>query len=229
MSNQQLVSIIIPAFNAEKYIADTIESALAQTYQNHEIIVVDDGSDDDTALVVKRFPQVVLIQQSNAGVGAARNTALKHARGEVIALLDADDIWLPKKLSAQFKYWADHPELEIIFSLAQNITTYLPGAPITSKFPILEAPVPSTSIFRSELLSKIGYFDSNVKVGEFADWYGKIINAKIKKGCVPELLVFRRIHGENIGIRKKNLQVEYVRVLKRKLDQAKKLNDSFVP
>jgi GT2 family glycosyltransferase len=97
-----LVSVVIPSYNRAHLIGETIESVLAQTYRPVEIIVVDDGSRDDTRAVVQRYgPEVRYLYQSNAGVSAARNTGLAAARGEFIALLDSDDIWLPWKLAAQ--------------------------------------------------------------------------------------------------------------------------------
>lgn len=96
------VSVIVPAFNSGPYIGRTLESVLAQTHRNIEVIVVDDGSEDDTADVVRRFAardkRVRLIQQENQGVAAARNRAIEHSRGEWIAPLDADDLWHPRNL-----------------------------------------------------------------------------------------------------------------------------------
>ncbi|HEY9862115.1 MAG TPA: glycosyltransferase family A protein, partial [Candidatus Obscuribacterales bacterium] len=92
-----LVSVIIPAYNAERFIARTLESVLNQTYQNIEVLVVDDGSSDRTPEIVHHFAEIdariILFHQSNAGVAAARNLAIQHAKGEFIAPLDADDIW----------------------------------------------------------------------------------------------------------------------------------------
>jgi glycosyltransferase involved in cell wall biosynthesis len=100
-----LVSVIVPAFNAATYIRQTLDSVLAQTYRTIEVIVVDDGSRDSTANIVEEFvardPRFQLIRQSNAGVGAARNTAIRKARGKYLAPLDADDLWSPEKLEAQ--------------------------------------------------------------------------------------------------------------------------------
>lgn len=100
-----LVSVIIPAFNAAAYIRQTLNSVLAQTYQEIEVIVVDDGSSDATAVIVEEFStrddRFHLVRQSNAGVGAARNTAIRKARGRYIAPLDADDLWFPQKLEKQ--------------------------------------------------------------------------------------------------------------------------------
>ena len=109
-SNQQtsdspLVSVIIPAYNAEAFIEQTLESVLSQTYRNIEVLVVDDGSKDQTAEIVKSFAQkdehVTLLQQANAGVAAARNLAIEKSRGEYIAPIDADDIWYPQNLEKQ--------------------------------------------------------------------------------------------------------------------------------
>ena len=110
-----LVSVIIPAYNSGPYLAETIESALGQTYPHREIIVVDDGSTDDTGSRVARYgAAVTYIRQEPAGVGAARNRGLAAARGEYIALLDHDDLWEPDKLAVQVAVAARHPESGLI-------------------------------------------------------------------------------------------------------------------
>jgi glycosyltransferase involved in cell wall biosynthesis len=100
-----LVSVIIPAFNAGKYIHETIESVLSQDYPHLEILVVDDGSTDNTLQIVENFkrkdPRIRIFRQDRGGVAVARNTGIRHARGEFIAPLDADDIWYPDKISSQ--------------------------------------------------------------------------------------------------------------------------------
>jgi len=105
MNTSPLVSVIIPAYNAEKYIRQTLESVLSQTYPHIEVLVVDDGSTDTTSEIVTHFvhqdQRVVLLQQANAGVAAARNLAIEKSYGEFIAPLDADDIWYPQKLEKQ--------------------------------------------------------------------------------------------------------------------------------
>jgi glycosyltransferase involved in cell wall biosynthesis len=105
VSQTPSVSVIIPAYNAEKFIAETLQSVLLQTYQSFEVIVVDDGSSDRTVEIVRAFAEIddriVLLQQKNSGVAAARNWAIREARGELIAPLDADDIWYPRNLEKQ--------------------------------------------------------------------------------------------------------------------------------
>lgn len=114
MSDRPTISVIIPAYNAAPFVGRAIESALAQTYAPLEILVVDDGSTDETALVVAQFPApVCLLRQDNAGPAAARNHGAREAKGEWLALLDADDVWLPEKLERQ-SVFADDPHVGLI-------------------------------------------------------------------------------------------------------------------
>ena len=103
MDKQPLVSIIIPAYNAAAYIREALDSALAQTYRNKEIIVIDDGSTDKTSRLLERYiktESIIYIHQGNHGLAGARNTGIKTARGKYISLLDADDLLPPLKISA---------------------------------------------------------------------------------------------------------------------------------
>lgn len=121
-----LISVIIPAYNAEKFIAKTLLSVLSQTYQNIEILVINDGSTDTTAEIVTSFAQkdsrVILLQQSNAGVAAARNLAIQKSRGEYIAPIDADDIWYPQNLEKQVESLIkSEPSVGVVYSWSLDI------------------------------------------------------------------------------------------------------------
>ncbi len=105
-------SVIIPVYNRERFIARAIESVLAQTYRDFELIVVDDGSTDATPQIAARYP-VRLLRQENRGVSAARNLGITAARGRIIAFLDSDDAWKPRKLEVQAAHFATHPECMI--------------------------------------------------------------------------------------------------------------------
>jgi glycosyltransferase involved in cell wall biosynthesis len=113
-----LISVMMPAYNAEQFIQQSIESVLDQSYSHWELIIVDDGSSDKTADIATKFsdPRIKVIHQSNAGESAARNTALKHMQGEFVAFLDADDIFLPNHLEAAFNYLNAHPERDGVYS-----------------------------------------------------------------------------------------------------------------
>ncbi|WP_049753626.1 glycosyltransferase [Alkalilimnicola ehrlichii] len=116
-SAQPLVSVIMPAFNAASYIEEAIDSVLAQDYPHKELIVIDDGSSDDTVARVQAYgDRVRLLTQANQGSAVARNQGLDAAQGEYIAFLDSDDVWLPGKLTAQVGYLEAHPDVGMIYS-----------------------------------------------------------------------------------------------------------------
>lgn len=116
---QHLVSVIMPAYNAGKYVAESIRSVQGQTYAGWELVLVDDGSADDTGEVVRGFAdgdaRVRYFRQGNGGQASARNTGLRHARGDLVAFLDADDLWLPEKLAAQVKV-LDESGADLVFT-----------------------------------------------------------------------------------------------------------------
>ena len=113
-----LVSVIVPCHNRADIVGETIESVLAQTYENFEIVIVDDGSEDNTAEVVGAYadPRILYFYQPNAGLSAARNSGLNVTAGEFIAFLDSDDVWLEWKLAAQVQLFQRHPEAGLIWS-----------------------------------------------------------------------------------------------------------------
>lgn len=111
------VSVVIPAFNSAKYIAAAIDSALGQTYKELEVVVVDDGSEDDTGRVVRQVEGAIVYRyQANQGAGTARNLGVSLSAGEWIAFLDADDIWYPDKVAVQMQYVISHPGVDFVYS-----------------------------------------------------------------------------------------------------------------
>ena len=110
-----MISVVIPLYNKEQHIAKTLQSVFAQTYTDYEIVIVNDGSTDNSVAVVKAIndPRIRLINQANAGVSAARNRGIEEARGEFIALLDGDDIWRPDYLKTQFELTQKYPKCDV--------------------------------------------------------------------------------------------------------------------
>src|SRR5262245_2930157 len=110
------VSAVITAFNGEPYLADAIESVLNQTMPVHELVVVDDGSTDQTAAVVRRYtsPRVRLVQQKNQGLPRARNRGLAETTGELVCFLDCDDFWLPEKTELQARHLLEHDQVGLV-------------------------------------------------------------------------------------------------------------------
>ena len=127
-SSAPLVSVIMPSYNTSRYIREAIDSVLMQDYPNKELIVIDDGSTDGTADLVRSYEnRLQLITQQNQGAAVARNAGLVAARGEYIAFIDSDDCWLPGKLSAQVHYLQAHPNIGIVFSRCQTWEPDLDG------------------------------------------------------------------------------------------------------
>lgn len=123
MKEKKLVSIIIPVYKAEKYVAETIKSALKQTYKNIEILIIDDGSPDRSIDICRQFTdlRIKIISQPNRGLPGARNTGIRHARGEYLTFLDADDLWLPEKIEKHVEHLNNSPDIGISFSRSEFI------------------------------------------------------------------------------------------------------------
>lgn len=191
-ADRPLVSVVIPAYNCERYIARAVRSVLGQTYTNFECIVIDDGSTDGTAAVVEGFGERVrLIRQCNGGASAARNAGIAAAQGRYIAFLDSDDYWLSSKLECQVEIMREHPDLALVscgFSwLRAGVDPdYLdPSAPVYDPSALelqeglgdlLNAPYLGTPtvLVDALLATEAGGFDTSLPVGEDLDFYLKI-------------------------------------------------------
>jgi glycosyltransferase involved in cell wall biosynthesis len=180
------VSVIMPAYNVAPYVGDAVESALAQTFRDLEVLVVDDGSIDATAAIVAaiaaRDPRVKLIRQANGGISTARNRALAASTGRYLALLDSDDLWDPEYLAAQLAILESQPEVAVVTGNARFLGSRLDGQPAR---PWPDArPVPDLasiladeesifimSIFRREVYERIGGFDESMRTNEDYDYW----------------------------------------------------------
>ena len=204
------ISVIIPTYNYGRFVARAVASALAQTLPPHEVIVVDDGSTDETAEVVGRFgDRVRLIRQTNAGVAAARNHGVRLSSGDFVAFLDADDEWLPAKLERQAGRWAAEPELGLVHCGLQEVgpggaklRTCSEGAEgwVSEKMILFDRPVicgpGSTSLIPRAVFDQVGGYDERLPPTE--DWdLSYRIACRYKVGFVPEVLVLCCIHGSN--------------------------------
>src|SRR5919112_6190031 len=123
-----LVTVVIPCYNQAHFLGEAIESVLSQSYRNFEIIVVDDGSTDETSEVASRYEEVRLIRQENRGLSGARNTGIRDSQGEFLVFLDADDKLLPGALEAGLRCFEAHPECEFVFGDFRYIG--IDGAPL---------------------------------------------------------------------------------------------------
>lgn len=230
MAHTDLISIITPAYNAERYIVQAIESVLAQTYPHWEMIIVDDGSTDNTAQAVKQFAakdtRIKYIYQANGKQGKARNNALNHASGKYIAFLDADDIWIKNKLELQIEFFKIR-SVDLIFSNAyvfnetlserENLqikpalykgTEGLQQFLLSNKIPIL------TVLTTKDIIENCGGFSEITNIQNAEDyhlWLKMLITGKTFE-CMNETLAYYRLHTSAATANDKDaiLQVLYV-------------------
>lgn len=228
MEKNPLVSVVIPLYNGEKYLAEAIESVLAQTYSSIELIVVDDGSTDGSADIVKGYTSVHYYFQPNQGLGAARNRGIDLAQGRFLAFLDADDIWDKDKLMCQMKAFDNTHGLDMVFGhVIQFISPELDENKKSStnySGEIIPGYIAGTLLIKRESFFRIGYFATHWRVGEFIDWYTKAIEKGLNSFTIPEVVMRRRIHADNMGIREYDSRGDYVRILKASLDRRRKGN-----
>lgn len=174
-----MISVIIPTYNCDKYICEAIDSVLRQTYSDYEIIVIDDGSTDTTRTIIKnKYSSIRYYYVKNSGVSAARNFGISMAQGELIAFLDADDMWLPEKLEKQAALFNKDEELGLVFTeniffneqgvsefTANKLTRLMHGDIVRNIF-LNSYVVTSTVMVRKSVFDHIGRFEEDLLVAE---------------------------------------------------------------
>ena len=199
------ISVLIPTYNAARFLGEALDSVFAQNYRNTEILVVDDGSTDNTEAVVARYPEVIYRKCPHRGISATRNTCLEMASGEWLAFLDADDLWHPEKLSRQMAYLEAHPDCRILFTRAKNFYDGDPAGMTPRQRQELEGnlkDVLPSCLFHRSLYETHGGFLTDYPWGEDSEWTVRLRAACVDVShCLPEELYLRRIHGGLYGLR----------------------------
>jgi glycosyltransferase involved in cell wall biosynthesis len=224
MNNTSLISVIIPVYNGDKYLAEAIESVLAQNGFRLDVIVVDDGSTDNTARVAESFGSSVrYCYQINAGPGAARNKGIALALGDFISFLDADDLWTPDKMKQQWMAFEADPYLDMAFGHIQQF--YSPELTQSEKdqinipVEIMPGHHAGTMLIKKAAFLRVGLFKNELRIGEFVDWYARAMELNLKSIMLPDILMKRRIHMTNLGIFQRDQRSGYVHALKAALDR----------
>ena len=213
INNQKLISVIIPTFNRAKLIKDAINSVIGQTYQNFELLIIDDGSTDNTSEVVNSIgdTRIKYIYQENTGVSRARNNGIENASGEYIAFLDSDDLWHPEKLEKQALVLDQNPDVDIVTNSSQYQTFLNDIIGIKYNRAKNQKEVISLMLLyqdmvytgtpvlcvRKSIFEKSGMFDEEMRFCEDWDLFfrmalvGKVYN-------IPEILTYVRSHTDNV-------------------------------
>jgi glycosyltransferase involved in cell wall biosynthesis len=197
-----VISVIVPAHQATLYLAECLESILAQTRMPDEVIVVDDGSTDDTAAIASGFgPLVRVISTPHAGTAAARNTGIAAATGNVVALCDDDDLWLPDKLRLQLDALGDpSAEAAVFCGASEFLSPDIDPATAHSRTPsgeVARARLPSTLMVTTAALRRVGPFTGHATDSEWVPWCVALTDGVPSIGYVDQVLVRRRIHAAN--------------------------------
>ena len=215
-ANSNLISVIVPTYNSARFLDEAVESAVGQTYKNLEVLIIDDGSTDGTEALVKKWQNKstgihYIKHEKNKGLPAARNTGIRYAKGKYIALLDADDTWLPRKLDVQlhkleelgvdvlFSNWfiwqgekkqiAFDFKQERVFSKEKGLCAYIRK----------NYGVPSTAFIKRSALEKVGLFDESLKSSEDYDLWLRFLLKGFKIGLLREPLAYYRLHSTQMS------------------------------
>ena len=196
-----LVSVIMPVYNSENTVRRALDSILAQTYSNYEVIIVDDGSSDSTCQIISEYSSSVeYFHQENAGASAARNKGITQSKGELVAFIDSDDMWYPEKLEIQVNAYLKEPEASIIhtaFDEGFEFKEYLPIKPEDTqakhnefvnifKMPYLRTP---TVMVPRRVFDQVGMFDTELLTAEDVDFFLRCSYQQLVL-YIPQVLVY---------------------------------------
>ena len=223
-----LVSVMIPVYNGERYLAEAVDSVLAQAYRPLEVIVVDDGSDDDSGAVAQRYGDPVrYVRQERAGNGAARNRAVALAAGDLFTFLDADDRLAPSALERLTEQLAEDPTLAAVYGHVREFVSPDVDAESLAR---LRPPVervagclPTNMLMRREHFLRVGEFATHLRVGVTVDWSARAAELSMRTALLDDVLFERRLHADNNGIREREHRTHYVQVVKAALDRRRAL------
>ena len=224
------VDVIVPAYNAAQFLPAALDSVIAQTFADWRILLIDDGSQDDTPEIGRRYAdrlgdRFCYLRQANAGLPAARNTAIRHATADLMALLDADDVWLPRRLELSVAAFAGRPHVGLAYGFVSRIDA---GGRVLDTFArrprhaegriapyiymrAMDLPCP-TITFRREAAQRAGMFDETMRASEDRDLWIRIA-LLYEVALVPEVIAFYRVSPQTMSTDPNRMFQAQMRVL----------------
>jgi glycosyltransferase involved in cell wall biosynthesis len=192
-----LVSVIMAAYNAAEHIGEALQSVLAQEWRPLEVVVVDDGSTDDTATIVSSFPEIVYVHQENQGPSAARNAAVERSSGEFVANFDSDDLLPPTRIGDQVRYLLAHPEVGAVFGRQEwmNAPEWMAR---DSVYGDVDGIPLSSVMFRRDVFFDLGGYDTSFVHGEDMDLLVRMRERGIEYRVIPEIVLYRRYEASSL-------------------------------
>lgn len=197
------ISIIIAVKNAARFLPDCLASVAAQTFQDFELLIVDDHSVDGTEQIARAVPRVRFMQQAGKGFAGAWNSGIRASRGRYLSFLDSDDRWLPGKLAAQAAMLDGNPQIDAAIGKVRFFVEPGETPPAGFRDRVLDkdhvAEMPGVLMARRAVFDRIGMWGEDWKIASDIDWFLKLKDAGLKVGVVPELLLEKRVHGGNLS------------------------------
>ncbi len=215
------ISVVIPVFNGERFVAATIESVLAQGRSDIEVIVVNDGSTDGTLQVLSSFgTRIILFSQGNAGQAVARNVGLRAAQGSIIGLLDADDLWPQGRLDLCVPYLSpDSP-----YDFVRGHVRYFRGAGEAVEDhlePLVLEPLIGACLYKASVFRKVGLFDEELRQGEDFDWNIRLRESECCEKRLDEVTLLYRRHDANLTNDEVFVKQGQINAFRKKLERAR--------
>jgi|SoiMethySBSTD1v2_1073268.scaffolds.fasta_scaffold44826_6 glycosyltransferase involved in cell wall biosynthesis len=218
----ELVSILIAVRDGARYLGEALASALDQPGATVEVVVVDDGSTDDSAEIARSFgKRVHVLRQEPLGIGPARNAAIEASAGTYLSFLDADDRFTPRKSASQLELLRHDPDLEAVFGhMRQFISPDVPEQARAVRVPTEVGPVvtPTTMLIRRDAFDRVGPFPA-IPIAVSIDWTLRAKESGLRFVMLDEVVTERRIHDRNVGIQRKQFASQRLHVLKASLDR----------
>lgn len=220
---QPLVSVIIPVFNTEKYILEALESVSFQDYKNIEIIVVNDGSTDNTLNILRKYSKKIKIisQEKNMGQSISRNVGVKEANGDIVGFLDADDLWPKNHVSLGVKYLNENNDYDFVRGQTKYFRLVDDKRELTDN--VFMEMLVGASLYKAKIFGTVGFFDEEMKCGEDLDWFIRISESNLKEKRIPNTMLFYRRHENNMTNSKSLLIKGQTEACMKKIKRNKKL------
>lgn len=218
-SSRPLISVVIPTFNSAKFLVDAIGSVRQQGYDPLEIIVVDDGSTDETRSVVAAWPDVTYVYQANRGASEARNTGIKKAAGSLLAFLDDDDLWSADHLELLLRSLALNPDALFAWGTSRVVQCDRQGGKEKVLDPAWPAFLIGAGLCRREAFDRIGLYDSGLRICHDTDWFARARQLGVIHIQIPEnVLVYRR-RSEGLTGNPPGQQADMLSMLRRSVNR----------
>lgn len=214
-----LVSVILAVYNGEKYLNEAIETVLAQTYSPIELLIVNDGSQDRTESIAQTYgSKIRYFYQPNQGQPTAANLGIRMAQGSYLAFQDADDLYLSDKIALQVEFLEARPHVDLVFGHVEQFFSPELSLEVRGKLVCPSGINPgylaAAGLFRKECFERVGPLNEEQRMGVFIEWYMRSTEKGLKNALIPNLVLRRRIHGNNMAISSEHSRLEYVQIVK---------------